>query len=144
MIFVVAPIPIVLISKFTSSSEQNFGKTGSLMTKVLIVLVVAVTLSKFHPMPSRTLHVYRTNTMTALSTAIRIAGTFSPTRPASNPYWFETRAAFYVFLGVLEVFTVALYTITQVDQRFFVPGKAERLAEEKNLSMGPAGVPHQV
>lgn len=52
IIFVFAPIPIVLISKFTSSSEQNFGKKGSLVTKVIIVLVTAATLSNFHPMPT--------------------------------------------------------------------------------------------
>lgn len=115
------------------------------MTKVIIVLVVAVVLSNSHPIPSRsvgTLH--RTNTIAALSTAVRISGTFAPMRPASHPFWFETRAAFYVFLGVLEVFTVALYTVTEVDQRFFVPGKAEREAEEKNIGMRPTGISSQV
>lgn len=82
--------------------------------------------------------------MTALSTAVRISATFAPVRPASNPYWFEKRAAFYVFLGILEVFSVTLYTVTQVDQRFFVPGKAEREAEEKNIGMRPTVIPYQV
>lgn len=77
--------------------------------------------------------------MTALSTGVRISPTFAPMRPSSNPSWFETRAAFYIFLGALEICVVALHAATAVDQRFFVPGKAERQAEEKNLL--PGGIP---
>lgn len=140
IIFVFAPIPIVLVAKYTSSSEQNFGKKGSLMTKVIIVLVTAAVLSNFYPMLS---HFYFTNPMTALSTGVRISGVFSPRRSPNNPFWFETRAAFYVFLGVLETCVVALFAVTEVDQRFFVPGKAEKEAEEKSPSLTPEGVPSQ-
>lgn len=142
ILFAFAPIPIVLVAKFTSSSEQNFGKKGSLMTKVTIVLVTAATLSNFYPMLSHFL--YFTNSTTALSTGVRISGTFSPVRSPDNPFWFETRAAFYVFLGVLETCVVASFAVTEVDQRFFVPGKAEREAEEKSPSLTPEGVPSQV
>lgn len=141
IIFVFAPIPIVIVAKYTSSSEQNFGKKGSLMTKVIIVLVTAAVLSNFYPNAESFL--YFTNPMTALSTGVRISGVFSPRRSPNNPFWFETRAAFYVFLGVLEICVVALFAVTEVDQRFFVPGKAEKEAEEKSPSLTPEGVPSQ-
>lgn len=108
---------------------------GSLSTKTIVVLVSATTLSNFHLVLSRFVEVYTANSMVALSTGVRISGTLAPARPSSDPYWFQTRTAFYIFLGALEICVVAMLAVTRVDQRFFVPGKAESEAEEKAPSL---------
>lgn len=134
LIFTFAPIPIVLAAKFTSRQPQNFGKMGSLQTKVIIVLAVSVILSNFHP--SLSFCRAYTDLVIAISTGVRAAATLAPARPATNPAWYEKKAAFYIFLPTLEVIIVAIFAITRVDQRFFVPGKAELEREA-----GPEKIP---
>lgn len=54
LLFTFAPIPIVLVAKSTRTMEpQNFGKKGSLESKLIIVLVTAAILSNSHSELSR-------------------------------------------------------------------------------------------
>jgi len=47
-------------------------------------------------------------------------------RPVTDPGWFNSRAAFYVFTPLLEVVVIMVYAITRVDQKFHVEGAFER------------------
>lgn len=73
--------------------------------------------------------------MLAFSTGIRSATVLAPARPADDPTWFESRASFYIFLASFEIVVVTLLLVTRVDQRFFVPGKAEA---EREVAYTPA------
>ncbi|PUU79427.1 hypothetical protein B9Z19DRAFT_1125216 [Tuber borchii] len=106
-VFAFAPIPMLLIGHLFPSNtpRQNFGKRGDLSEKTLIVLFVSSILT--------------------LSTAFRAATSFMP-RPVTDPGWFNSRAAFYVFTPLLEVVVILVYAITRVDQKFHVEGAFER------------------
>jgi hypothetical protein len=82
--------------------------------------------------------------MIALSTGVRAASTLGPLRPSSDPAWYNKRAAFYVFLATLEVLVVMISAVTRVDQRFFVPGKAEAEREADAESKTSEGTARQV
>ncbi|KAI5842955.1 hypothetical protein DFP73DRAFT_552826 [Morchella snyderi] len=126
LIFCFAPIPITLAAIFMPSTTepQNFGKKGSLKTKAITVIIVSAVLT--------------------LSTGVRAASTLGPLRPSSDPAWYNKRAAFYVFLATLEVFVVAFLAVMRVDQRFFVPGKAEAEREADTESKSSEGTARQV
>ncbi|KFA78883.1 hypothetical protein S40288_05316 [Stachybotrys chartarum IBT 40288] len=42
-------------------------------------------------------------------------------RPAEGPAWYHTKAAFYCFIFVVELFVIYTYTFSRVDRLFFVP-----------------------
>lgn len=104
-IFCFLPVPIVLFSYlYPSQNKTNFGKLGTLEQKVMIVLAASLILT--------------------LETSFRAAVAFLA-RPANNPAWYDSDAAFYIFLPTLELVVANLYLVTRVDQRFFIDGKAE-------------------
>jgi hypothetical protein len=96
------PLPIVaLIYLFPRKvAIDNFGK-GKFTTKVGIVVFASVLL--------------------CLNASYRAVTNFEPTRPASDPAWFDTKAAWWCFDFVLEIIVIYFYLIVRVDQRFWVP-----------------------
>ncbi|KAI1326215.1 hypothetical protein F5Y16DRAFT_375592 [Xylariaceae sp. FL0255] len=58
--------------------------------------------------------------------AIFIAGfktgtAYMPPRLVTDPAWYQSKPAFYVFQFVLEIFILSLFTISRVDKRFHIP-----------------------
>lgn len=97
------PLPIVgfiyLVPR--KVAIDDFGKIGSFTTKVGIVLFASVLLT--------------------LNAAYRAVTNFEPVRPASDPAWFDSKAAWWCFNFVIEVIVVYFYLIVRVDQRFWIP-----------------------
>lgn len=83
-----------------SSTEENFGH-GSMQKKAIINFLatcVCVIISGF-------------KTGTA----------WMPPRPITNPAWFDSKAAFYVFNFSFEIVLLILFISTRIDKRFHVP-----------------------
>ena len=67
-------------------------------------------------------------TINVLSTCICItiagfkAGTaWMPPRPVTDPAWYHSKPAFYVFSFVLELLVLALLVLSRIDKRFHIP-----------------------
>lgn len=55
------------------------------------------------------------------------AGVFwSPARPVNDPAWYDSKAAFYCFVFVLEIIILALYTSMRIYKLFHVPDGASK------------------
>lgn len=67
---------------------------------------------------------------TALATIIagfRAGTSWEPSRPATNPAWYDSKAAFYCFGFVLEILILTVFVFGRVDKRFHVPdGSSKR------------------
>ncbi|EGP90268.1 uncharacterized protein MYCGRDRAFT_69060 [Zymoseptoria tritici IPO323] len=89
-----------------SDREETFG-TGSLRTKVLILLV------------GTTLVVYN---------AVYKAGTtWASPHPVNDPAWYQSKASYWCFYFVPEVLVLYFYLFMRIDRRFWVPnGSGER------------------
>lgn len=138
-IFAFAPIPITLISfLIPSGAPPTKLGTGSMNTKVAIVLVNAVLLSKCDISIICRCHLANRTMKLALGTAFRTSIPFLPTRPMTNPAWYHGRAAFYTFTPMLEILVVILLAVTRFDKRFYLDGKAEAKAREQGLDIAVA------
>lgn len=80
--------------------HENFG-TGKMRTK-LIVLGTAIFFCLF-------------------IASFRTGISWSAPRPASNPPWYDTKAAFYVILFGFEIIIVYLFLFARFDKMFWVP-----------------------
>ena len=96
------PIPIVLAGVIVphTSRVEKFG-SGRFRTKVYILVTAAFLLS--------------------LGAWFRIGTSYLPSRPLSNPAWYQSKACFYVFDFGVEVLVIWLYILVRVDRRFHVP-----------------------
>ncbi|KAI1187566.1 hypothetical protein F5B17DRAFT_399219 [Nemania serpens] len=103
LVFTTLPVWLLLTAHILlpkSADEELFGH-GSMRTKVIINAVatcVCITISGF-----------------------KAGTTWEPPRPVSDPTWYHSKPAFYVFSFVLEIFVLSLLTFTRVDKRFHVP-----------------------
>ncbi|KIH93023.1 hypothetical protein SPBR_02914 [Sporothrix brasiliensis 5110] len=99
------PIPITLLTLFAPprppyhGAVENFGQ-GHMRTKIALLLF--------------------TSTLLCLGASFRAAVNFMP-RPLSDPAWFDSKPAYYVFNFGVELIVVYTYTIVRFDRRFFVP-----------------------
>ncbi|KAF2095103.1 hypothetical protein NA57DRAFT_44997 [Rhizodiscina lignyota] len=83
-----------------SDKEENFGH-GSMRTKLIMATL---------------------STCLCITIAGFKAGTaWSPPRPATDPAWFDSKASFYAFDFMLEIFALCALTIPRIDKRFHVP-----------------------
>lgn len=107
MMFNVTSLVLLLLSLLLprAPANENFG-TGSMGSK-LIILGVAVSFSVF-------IAGFRTGTV------------WSAPRPASNPAWYDTKAAFYVILFGFEIFVVYLFLFTRFDNKFWIPNGSNK------------------
>ena len=107
MIFNVITLVLLLLSVLLplASDNENFG-TGSMSSK-FIILGVAVFFSTF-------------------IAGFRAGIVWSSLQPASNPAWYDTKAAFYVILFSFEIIIIYLFLFTRIDRRFWVPNGSNK------------------
>lgn len=85
--------------------NENFG-IGSMGSK-LIILGVAVFFIVF-------------------IAGLRTAASWSAPRLASNPAWYQSKAAFYVIFLGFEIIIVYWFLFTRIDRRFWVPNGSNK------------------
>lgn len=113
------PIPIVAVTFLVprKSPVDRFG-TGSMRTKVILLLFTA--------------------TLLALGACFR-AGTAYIVRPKTNPAWFHSKACYYCFNYVIELVCVYTYALNRFDKRFWVPNGCHHPGDYTRLTNHPNG-----
>ncbi|KAI9930547.1 hypothetical protein ASPWEDRAFT_39446 [Aspergillus wentii DTO 134E9] len=99
-------VPTVLICPRRNERVEKFGK-GSWRAKAAIICLVAVLL--------------------CLGASFRAATVWEPPRPAGDPAWYHSKAAFYVFNFTLEIIVVYIYLFVRMDLRFHVPNGSSKV-----------------
>lgn len=116
------PIPVLVFTLLLPRPPQTpvdeFGKKGSMRTKVLLVGFTAAIL--------------------ALGAAFRAAVQYMP-RPVSEPAWYHSKACYYCFIYLIEIICVYLYGLTRFDLRFHIPDGA---SQPGHYSKGVPSSPH--
>lgn len=104
----------------------TFG-TGQMRTKGLIILT--------------------STCLCVLNSGFKTGANWEAPRPISDPAWYQGKAAFYVFLFVLEIIILYFFIAMRIDRRFYVPdGSSKRKsfevpeAEEKPELQRPANI----
>ena len=117
LIFNVATLVMLLLSLLLprASNSENFG-TGSMGSK-LVVLGVAVFFGIF-------------------IAGFRAGTIWSSPRPAANPGWYDTKAAFYVILFGFEIIIVYWLLFTRIDRRFWVPNGSSKPGDYSSEDLG--------
>ncbi|KAL4984087.1 hypothetical protein BDW68DRAFT_23795 [Aspergillus falconensis] len=103
-------IPAILLPK--SKQEETFGE-GSMLAKIVIV-----TVSSF---------------LCILIAGFKAGVLWSPARPISNPAWYHSKPAFYVFNFVLEIMILCLLTFSRIDKRFHIPNGSTKLGDYSGM-----------
>lgn len=80
--------------------ERQFG-TGSMYSKGFIILL--------------------STTICVIIAGFKAGVAWEPPRPITNPAWYHSKGAFYVFNFTLEILALSLLTLTRIDKRFYVP-----------------------
>ncbi|CAG8934486.1 unnamed protein product [Penicillium salamii] len=121
------PIPLlaaVIVSPNRKQIEQ-FG-SGSWIAKALVVGLVA--------------------SLLCLGASFRAGTSWMSPRPVTNPAWYHSKACFYVFDFGIDILVVAIFFITRVDQRFWVPNGSSKVRHyrgsednEKGMQRGITG-----
>ncbi|KND93144.1 hypothetical protein TOPH_02309 [Tolypocladium ophioglossoides CBS 100239] len=95
------PLPITALALLLPRREpvDAFG-TGSMRTKVLLLLFTAVLLT--------------------FGAGFR-AGAAYTVRPIADPAWFQHKAAYYCVNFTIEIIVVFTYALTRFDRRFHIP-----------------------
>lgn len=91
-----------------AADEDMFGH-GSMRTKVIINVLSTLT--------------------GILISGFKVGTAWEAPRPLSNPAWYHSKAAFYVFTFVLEIFILSLLTFSRVDKRFHIPNGSNRAGD---------------
>ena len=103
-----AVLPILLLLaallKPRKSRQENFGRYGSMRSKILITFWGA--------------------SLMALGAWFRAGTGFLKPRPATHPAWYQSKACFYVFYFTIEITVICSYFFFRIDQRFHVPDGA--------------------
>ncbi|KAL6362785.1 hypothetical protein LRP88_04090 [Fusarium phalaenopsidis] len=100
-VLVFLPIQGVIIALLLprTSPIDHFSQ-GTMRAKVILVLFTSVLLS--------------------LGACFRAGAAFIQ-RPAENPGWFNSKAAYYCFNYVIELVVVLTYVLSRFDRRFHIP-----------------------
>ncbi|KAI0429465.1 hypothetical protein F5Y09DRAFT_310322 [Xylaria sp. FL1042] len=118
LVFTTLPIWLLIVAHFLlpkSADEETFGH-GSMRTKIVINLLatcICITIAGF-------------KTGTA----------WEPPRPLSNPAWYHSKPAFYVFSFVLEIIVLAVLTLSRIDKRFHVPDGSKQPGDYSRRASG--------
>ncbi|KAK0391118.1 hypothetical protein NLU13_0620 [Sarocladium strictum] len=112
------PIPIVLGAILIPHNKpiDDFGKKGSMRTRVALVLFTA--------------------TLLCIGATYRACVGYTR-RPLTNPGWFNHKAAFYCFNFAIEIIVLYAYTLSRFDLRFHIPNGSS--APGHYSQGGPAG-----
>ncbi|KAI1276805.1 hypothetical protein F5Y07DRAFT_365089 [Xylaria sp. FL0933] len=118
LVFTTLPIWLLVIAHFLlpkSADEETFGH-GSMRAKIIINVLatcICITIAGFK------------------------AGTsWEPPRPLSNPAWYHSKPAFYVFSFVLEIIVLALLALSRVDKRFHIPDGSKQPGDYSRRASG--------
>lgn len=102
-------------------NEQNFGKDESSLEFKAVVLLVS--------------------TLLCITNAGFKAGvTWETPRPASDPAWYDSKAAFYCFYFALEILIIYWLLTTRIDQRFHVPNGSSKVRTYRTPDERPKSV----
>ena len=107
-LFLVAFSPLVMLAVaflLPPTSDETFGK-HSMETKALILLAgacICTTIAGF-----------------------KVGYLWSAPRAATNPAWYDSKAAFYVFNFSLEICILLIYILGRVDHKFHVPNGSSK------------------
>ncbi|KXT04549.1 hypothetical protein AC578_8722 [Pseudocercospora eumusae] len=114
----VALVPLVLLAVTWSlkkspraeefGTEDSFGgvDTWSMGGKSVILLVSAL--------------------LCTLSAGFKAGSQFEDPRPKSDPAWYQSKAALYVFTFLIEILILYMFLLTRVDHRFWVPNGSSK------------------
>ena len=95
-----------------SKNRENFG-TGSMRSKK-IILEIALFLCTF-------------------IAGFRAGTTWTAPRPASDPAWYDSKAAFYVINFTFEITIIYMFLFTRFDNRFWIPNGSKRPGDYSRL-----------
>lgn len=126
-LFLVASSPLVMLAiafLLPPTSDETFGK-HSMRTKALILLFgacICTTIAGF-----------------------KVGTVWSPPRSATDPAWYDSKAAFYCFNFTLEIILLYTYIISRIDHKFHVPDgsskrKTYRVSDTPGAYEGDAGL----
>jgi hypothetical protein len=107
-LFLVALTPLIMLPLaffLTRTSDETFGK-HSMETKGLILLAgacICTTIAGF-----------------------KVGTLWSPPRAATNPAWYDSKAAFYIFNFTLEIILLVIYITSRIDLKFHVPNGSSK------------------
>lgn len=60
-----------------------------------------------------------------IEAGFRCGTSWAPARLASDPAWWDSKAAFYCFNFMIDVMILTLFLVGRIDRRFHVPNKAD-------------------
>ncbi|KAI0008063.1 hypothetical protein F4779DRAFT_588824 [Xylariaceae sp. FL0662B] len=95
-----------------SADEETFGQ-GSMGTKVIILLL--------------------STCLSVLNAGFKAGTNWESPRPANNPAWYHSKAAFYVFNFALEIIILFTLTVGRVDKRFHIPNGSKKPGDYSTL-----------
>ena len=95
-----------------SRTSETFGQ-GSMTKKKVIVLV--------------------STCLCVLSQGFNFGVLWMPPRPANHLAWYQSRAAFYCFRFVVEIFILCVLTFSRIDRLFYVPNGCKRAGDYTRL-----------
>ena len=100
-----ALVPLAFLLPHHPDAE-TFGQ-GSMRSQVIILMIGSC--------------------LCTLIAGFRAGTTWEPSRPSSDPAWYDSKACFYVFNFTCEIIILCTYTISRIDKRFHVPdGSSKR------------------
>lgn len=107
LVFAALPLVVLAITHIlpVSTRAESFGK-GSMRSKALIVAVSA--------------------SLCTLGAGFKAGANWETPRPASDPAWYQKKAAFWVFLFAIEVVILYFFLAVRIDQRFWVPNGSSK------------------
>ena len=103
-LLIITVLPLVLLGLAFGLPRSEYAETfgeGSLTSKAIILAIgscLCITIAGF-----------------------KTGVNWSAPRPISDPAWYDSKAAFYVFNFSLEIVILTFYTGIRVDKRFYVP-----------------------
>lgn len=107
-LFLVALSPLIILAVafiLPPTSDETFGK-HSLRTKGLILLAGAC--------------------LCTTIAGFKVGTTWSDPRASTNPAWYDSKAAFYIFNFTLEIILLCIYIPGRIDHKFHVPNGSSK------------------
>jgi hypothetical protein len=62
--------------------------------------------------------------LATIEAGFRCGTVWSPAPLASNPAWWDSKAAFYCFNFMIDIFILAVFLLGRIDKRFHIPNKS--------------------
>lgn len=111
-LLVIATLPLLLLAvAFLPPKDQyetTFGE-GTMQGKAIIVTISSV--------------------LCVMIAGFKAGTAWETPRPIDRPAWFDSKAAFYMFIFALEIITLSILTFTRIDKRFYVPKVAKKAGD---------------